>query len=219
MTKKNNILIISPHADDAEIAMGGTISKLAKKGHKITILTAIIPKENLKGDVNKYMAINRKKEQEKSTKILGVKLITLNIDPYKFTFNREFVKLFDKKVKELKPNIIFSCWEHDTHQDHKTISNIIYSVTRKNNISLFQYEPMTPGGINTNSFDGQLYVDISQNIKNKMKSIKSYKSVFGKKQNTESYYFDAIKGRAAYRGQIIGVRFAECFVVVKKLEI
>ncbi|MDC0454722.1 PIG-L family deacetylase [Candidatus Pelagibacter sp.] len=216
---KNNILIISPHADDAEIAMGGTISKLAKEGHKITILTAIFPKENLKGDVNKYMSNNRKKEQEKSIRILGAKLIALNIDPYKFTFNREFVKLFDKKVKELKPNIIFSCWEHDTHQDHKTISNVIYSVTRKNNISLFQYEPMMPGGINTNSFNGQLYVDISSHIKNKMKAIKSYKSVFGKKQNTESYYFDAIKGRAAYRGQIIGVRFAECFLVVKKLEI
>ena len=76
-----------------------------------------------------------------------------------------------------------------------------------------------PGGINTNSFNGQLYVDISKYIQIKMKAIKNYKSVFGKKQNTESYYFDAIRGRASHRGQIIGVRFAECFLVIKKLEI
>ena len=40
---KKNILIFSPHADDAEIAMGGTIAKLSKK-NKVTIITAIIPK-------------------------------------------------------------------------------------------------------------------------------------------------------------------------------
>ena len=45
MTKKLNILALSPHADDVEIAMGGTIAKYANEGHNVTILTAILPKE------------------------------------------------------------------------------------------------------------------------------------------------------------------------------
>ena len=73
-----NIVVFSPHADDAEIAIGGTISKLSKK-NKITIVTAIIPNENIFGKKNKYMIENRLKEQKKSAKILGAKLILLNI--------------------------------------------------------------------------------------------------------------------------------------------
>jgi LmbE family N-acetylglucosaminyl deacetylase len=216
---KKKILIISPHADDAEIAMGGTIAKLKKSGHRVLILTAIFPKETIKGDINKYMELNRKKEQIKSAKVLGVDLDYLDIDPYKFSFSRKYVKIFDEKINLINPDTIFSCWEHDTHQDHKIISNIIFSVTRKNNISLYQYEPMVPGGINSNSFDGQMYVDISDFIKIKLKAIKCYKSVFTKKKNTESFYFDAIKGRASFKGQTIGVRYAENFKVIKKLEI
>lgn len=217
--KKLNILVISPHADDAEIAMGGTISKLTSQNHNVTILTAILPRENLAGKVDNYMKNQRGIEQIKSSKILGAKIDVLGLDPYDFKFNRKYVKLFDEKIKKINPDIIFSCWEHDTHQDHKTISNIIYSVTRKNNVSLYMYEQMIPGGINTNTFNPQLYVDISKHINKKLKAIKCYKSVFEKKNNTESYFFDSISGRSKFKGEIIGVKYAESFIIVKQLEL
>ena len=52
MTKKLNVLALSPHADDVEIAMGGTIAKYVSDGHNVTILTAILPKENIDGNVD-----------------------------------------------------------------------------------------------------------------------------------------------------------------------
>ena len=39
------------------------------------------------------------------------------------------------------------------------------------------------------------------------------------KKNNYSKYFDSIKGRAKFRGETIGVDYAEAFVVVKKIEI
>ena len=45
MKKKLNVLVLSPHADDAELGMGGTIAKLVKQKNNVTILTAILPKE------------------------------------------------------------------------------------------------------------------------------------------------------------------------------
>ena len=45
---KKKIVVFSPHADDAEIAMGGTIAKLSKN-NQVTIVTAIIPSENILG--------------------------------------------------------------------------------------------------------------------------------------------------------------------------
>ena len=60
MKKKLNILVISPHADDAEIAMGGTIAKYANEGHNVAIITAILPNENVKGNTDIFMKKNRR---------------------------------------------------------------------------------------------------------------------------------------------------------------
>ena len=219
MKKKLHVLVLSHHADDAELGMGGTIAKLVKQKNNVTILTAILPKENLSGKVDRYMENKRYQEQLKSSKLLGAKLQTLNLDPYNFKFNREYVKIFDERIKKIRPDVIFSCWEHDTHQDHKTLANIIFSVSRKNDISLYMYEAMLPGGINTNSFNPQLFIDISKFMKTKIKSINCYKSVFHRKKNNYSNFMESITARAKFRGEMIGVKYAECFVVVKKIEL
>ena len=213
-----NIIVLSPHADDVEIAMGGTIAKYVDEGHNITIITAILPKEDLEGNTDEFMNKNRRKEQKKSANILGANLEILDLDPYDFAFNRKYIKLFDQKIKSYKPDMIFSCWEHDTHQDHKNLAKILFAVTRKNNISLNMYEAMLPGGINTYSFNPQYFINISKYIDLKIKALKAYKSVFVNKKNNYSKYFDSIVGRAKFRGEIIGVDYAEAFLIVKKVE-
>ena len=219
MKKKLNILALSPHADDVEIAMGGTIAKYVDEGHNVTIITAILPKENADGKIDDFMSKNRIEEQANSAKILGAKVDILDLDPYDFSFNRKYIKMFDEKINKHKPDLIFSCWEHDTHQDHKNLSDILFAVTRKNNISINMYEVMLPGGLNTYSFNPQYFINISEYIDVKIASIKSYKSVFEKKHNNYSRYFDSIVGRAKFRGEVIGVDYAEAFVIAKKIEI
>ena len=155
----------------------------------------------------------------KIAKILGANLEILNLDPYDFQFNRKYIKLFDQKIKGYKPDVIFCCWEHDTHQDHKNLANILLVVTRKNNVSLYMYEAMLPGGLNTYSFNPQYFVNISKYVDVKTEAIKAYKSVFEKKKNTYSKYFDSIVGRAKFRGEVIGVDYAEAFVVAKRIEL
>ena len=126
---------------------------------------------------------------------------------------------FKNMINEYKPDIIFSCWEHDTHQDHKSLAHILFAATRKNNISINLYEVMIPGGLNTYSFHPQYFVNISKYIDIKIKAIKSYKSVYDKNQSSYNQYFDTIKGRAKFRGGVIGVDYAEAFVIAKKIEI
>ena len=219
MNKKKNIIALSPHADDVEIAMGGTIAKYVDEGHNVTIITAILPKENIVGNIDDFMSKNRRKEQEEAAKILGTNLEILDLNPYDFNCNRKYIKLFDQIIQKYNPDIIFSCWEHDTHQDHKNLANILFAVTRKNNISMNMYEAMLPGGLNTHSFNPQYFVNISKYVDVKTKAIKAYKSVFEKKKNTYSKYFDSIVGRAKFRGEVIGVDYAEAFVVVKRIEL
>ena len=42
--------------------------------------------------------------------------------------------------------------------------------------------------------------------------------MFVNKKNNYSKYFDSIVGRAKFRGEIIGVDYAEAFLIVKKIE-
>lgn len=215
MKEVNNmrVLVFSPHADDAEVGMGGTINRLVREGNEVIIITAIIPCENEHGAVIKGAKEKRLKEAKNAAQILGAELIVLDIDPYDFTFNRFYCKRFDKIVREYKPDEIYMTWEHDSHQDHKTLANIMYSATRKNRCSLYMYETMLPGGITSYSFKSQLFVNISETINNKIESIKAYSSMM----NIYEQWLDAIIGRAKYRGRQVGMRFAEAFEIVKEI--
>lgn len=214
---KKNILIFAPHADDAEIGMGGTICYLINKGYRVTICTVITPIENVSGLTDDYMKRNREKEQIKSAKLLSCDVIFMNLDPYKFVYNRDNVKKFDKIIKKINPVCTFSTFFGDTHQDHQTLSKILFSSLRRNDVSLLMYESMIPGGISNYNFKPHLYVDISRYIKKKYQSIKCYKSVFGYKKNNYSNYFGTIKARARYRGGIINTKYAEAFQVIKMI--
>ena len=76
---------------------------------------------------------------------------------------------------------------------------------------------MLPGGINSKSFNPNLFIDITKHIKKKIRSLNQYKSVFNKNNNTYSNYFDSVIARAKYRGGCIGVNYAEAFQVIKQV--
>ena len=210
------ILVVSPHCDDAEIGMGGTIARYVSEGHKVTILNAIIPCEYRDGTIDEEFKVKRKQEQLEASKILGCDINFLDLNPYEFEFNRNFSKLFDSYIEEFAPNMIFSCWENDSHQDHQTISKIMSVVTRKNTCSYYMYETMIPGGIGTKAFNPQLLINVSGHIDKKLESINQYKSAFGENIGN---ILDSVKGRCRFRGEQIGVRYAESFEIVKEIKL
>ncbi len=211
--KNKKILVFSPHADDVEIAMGGTIAKLSQD-NEIVLVTCILPTENRAGDKDQQMIDNRGTEQSKSAEILGAELHLMNLDAYKFAYNREYVKLFDQLIVSHDPDVVFSCWEHDTHQDHQTLAKILYSALRKNNISYYMYESTNlPGGLGGNQFAPQVFVDISGDpLKKKIEALKQYQTYIGNA-------IESIIARSKYKGGIIGVDHAESFQDIKQLEL
>ncbi len=210
-TKK--VLAIAPHADDIEIGMGGTIARLVNNGYQVKVINCIIPCESIKGKASEEGKKIRLEESIKAAKIMNVEMEVLDLNPYTFGYTREFVKLFDKIISEFDPGHIFMTWEHDSHQDHQALAKIIYGATRKNKCSLYMYETMIPGGISSQSFQPQLFINISETIEQKRMAIDTYESVFGNNQ----YLVDAIISRANFRGSQIGVKYAEAFQIVKEI--
>ena len=208
------VLVISPHADDAEIGMCGTILKLVKEGANVKLLTAIIPCEELDGTSSSDFKEKRFNEQEKTAEALGIDLQILDLNPYEFKFDRENIKLFGNIIRKYSPNAIYSCFRYDTHQDHIILSRIIENAARKNTSSLYMYENMIPGGIPSHPFNPQYFVDISDYSQSKLEILNIYESVFSDKQEL----IGTVMARSRYRGGQIGSENAEAFQVIKQID-
>lgn len=202
------VLVIGAHADDPEISMGGTISKLVEEGHKVKLLICILPAESREGELIKDGKKDRLSFQKKAAKKLGCKLTVLDLDPYHFSFDRNLVKKIDKEIIDYKPDVIFTHWDNDTHQDHKAVAYSTFAAARKNNVTVLMYEQLTLGGISPYDFSSHVYVDISNTIDKKIESVKSYSFISEKD-------IEAVISLAKFRGNQLGVDYAECFQVCK----
>lgn len=205
------ILVIAAHSDDAEVSVGGTIAKLTQAGHEVKMLVAIIPCEDIDGIASEERGKKRRSECEESARLLGAKLEILDLDPYQMWFKRDLVKTLDGKIREFSPDVIFTHWDHDSHQDHVAIANAIFAATRRNNISLIMYEQAIHGGITPYSFKPNLFIDITDVIDLKLKSARVYQP----QELKGRQWLKAIEGVAAFRGNQIGTKYAEAFEIVK----
>ena len=112
------ILVLSPHTDDVEIAMGATIAKLVRLGHDVHVYDFCSKSKEFPEDT-------LEKEHLKAMKILC--LDGNNIGGYNFPI-REFgihrQKILDvilRLKRIVKPNVVFIPSKRDVHQDHQVI--------------------------------------------------------------------------------------------------
>ena len=208
------VLAFGAHADDVEIGMGGTVARFLEEGHDVKIVSAIVPHENIDGVPDGKDKKIRMKSALNAAEILGAEIEVLDMDPYEFTVNRHYTKIFDKIIRNYTPDEVFVNWNHDSHQDHRAMADMIFAAARKNNFSLFMYESMIPGGIVPSYFRPQLFVNVSGTIDKKIESLKAYWSI-----QLFDQVGEGIVGRSSYRGNQIGVDHAEAFEIVKKIRL
>ncbi len=220
---ERNILIISPHPDDLEIGMGGTVGKLINQGFNIISLVVTDGRRSttLSGLSEDKIAKIREKEAEKAANILGIKnLFLLGLHDVK---RREKQKEFQIKLEEIfdrfHPLEIFTTHPKiDKHPTHRTVSNLLLgtlSKRTKDNLPTPQkiccYEVWTP----FEQYDR--IEDISDYIDGKTASIEAHKSQVEYKNYTEG-----IKGLNRYRAVFqdtsgfTDIKYAEVFIELTK---
>lgn len=197
-------LVIAAHPDDIEPQMGGTIAKRIREGGKVTIVLLTQTGGNIKHI--------RNREAEVAAQILGADIIQLNYKQDDFAYNRSLVCEIDRLIEMHNPKEIFTMSNTDSHQDHKIVSNSVVSACRKNNINLFFFENVIPGGISVQENIYNYYVDITETINVKMESIKAHESQVEK---FGEGWLEAIEGRSRFRGFQMNVKYAEAFTIAK----
>jgi len=211
------ILAIAAHADDAEIACGGTLAKAVAHGHQVRLLVLTHSAfGNYDGEVRRTREQVIQEGMAAAEVLGGFEIELLDFPTKELSHGPEVVEAIERRLDAMKPDLILTHWPHDTHQDHRAAALATLSAARWYR-SIAMYEPMTPAGRSYEGFRPQLYIDISSHAEVKEASLRAHTSQvqkFGPK------WLEAIDARARVRGYEVGVSHAEAFEVVRfELEI
>ncbi len=206
--KKQKILILSPHTDDAELGAGGYISKIIEEGHEIMWIVFSSARESLPEGIP-----DNTLSQEFKSVVSSLKINNYIIYDYKVrwlhTHRQEVLESLVQARKNFEPNLVIGPSIHDYHQDHQVVAHEMIRAF-KSYCSIICYE--LPW--NNVQFDNQMFVRLEQrHIDAKIQLLQHYKSQIKLKRS----YFesDFIIGHARVKGTCIATKYAESFEVVR----
>ncbi len=132
-SKGLNILCIGAHCDDIEIGCGGTILRLIDENPILHIKWVVFASNE-----------NRKKEAEEAAQLFLEKAPSkeIIIHAYRDAFlpyeGLKIKESFEELKKGFNPDLIFTHYRDDQHQDHRLLSNFTWNTWR--NHLIFEYE-------------------------------------------------------------------------------
>lgn len=209
---KETVLVFGAHPDDCEIGMGGAIASYVQRGHRVVMVNFRVPcgcEDPCREERQK-----RRVEGERAADALGAEHFLFGLSRDEIRPSARLVGAIDKLLVEHGPTAVYTHWLGDSHPEHIATSRAVLAATRRNRCSVYMYEATLPGGITERPFRAQKFIDISETIDVKMRSLACHET------QVESYgqqWLEAIRGRAAHRGFQIGRPYAEAFEVVKEL--
>lgn len=215
------VLVVSAHPDDEILGAGGTLIRHRDQGDQIHWLIAT----NIFLDQGfSQQKINSRQDEinlvssrlKMTTHLLGYKTMTLS--------SRDLIKLVpevSKFISEIKPEIIYVLNRSDAHSDHRILFEAILACTKSFRypyikevlmyecLSETEFAPALP----EKAFIPNCYVDISNQMEEKLDLMKIYDSELGEHPFPRSER--NIRALATYRGATCGVEYAEAFQILK----
>jgi LmbE family N-acetylglucosaminyl deacetylase len=127
------ILCVGAHSDDIEIGCGGTLLRLLSEYGEAEVHWVVLGSSGQRdgealASAEKFLASAKKKS-----------IVVENFKDGFFPYRGEQVKQFFENLKEtVSPDIVFTHYRHDLHQDHRLISELTWNTYR--NHLILEYE-------------------------------------------------------------------------------
>ena len=213
-----NVLVLSSHPDDETIGMGGTINKLSKQGHKISLCVVTDGSNHKDGD--KKRSDQRRNDCKKVAKLLGISE-TIFLDYPDTRLDQisqvEINSALENVIKKVKPLIVFIPPDNDLHTDHSKVHNCALVTCRPlaNKIKqIYTYEIL---GYVKDQFQPNVYVDIEKNLSKKIAAFKMFKT----EQQDFPFHrsIKAIENLSVRRGIESGLKCAEAFKLIRRIDV
>lgn len=123
------ILAVGAHPDDIEILCAGTLLRYADAGHQIMMAVATNGEQGHVTIMPNELAAIRKTEAEASAAVAGAQLFWMGY-PDQFLFHDKATRLhFIEIIRQADPDIIITHNPNDYSQDHKTVSELIFTAS------------------------------------------------------------------------------------------
>lgn len=168
----NKVLCLSPHPDDVEYSMSGTILKHPNTKFEILTLT-------IGGDHDNTNIHPRKREVVNFWEGVGNVELKFGIGGFfKEQAEDTWINLIETKFLN-DHDAIFLTSNEDSHLEHRFLSNFGYALTRIKPISLLEY--MSPSTLR--SWQPNTFVNITDHLEEKKKRLKKFVS-----QQERSYF-------------------------------
>jgi len=181
------VLAIGAHPDDIEFGCFGTLARLSKE---TSLHLIILSAGELSGPKNR-----RLKECRQSANVLGAKFTCLDYPDGNIPVNVEIIDKLRFYVRKIAPQIVFTLYPNDTHQDHRNASKVAISSCLNVNELMFYEGPSTEMDFHPNVF-----YDITDYFNLKEKGLNCHKT-----QKKKPYLnLAAIRGLARYRAYQCG---------------
>jgi LmbE family N-acetylglucosaminyl deacetylase len=127
------VLCLGAHSDDLEIGCGGTLRRTIQE----------IPRVEIRWHVFSASG-QRRCEAERSAKefLRGGKDAQIHIGDFRESYFPEqwaaIKDVFETTKREFEPDVIFTHWRDDRHQDHRVLSDLAWNTFR--NHTILEYE-------------------------------------------------------------------------------
>ena len=131
--KRPKILCLGAHPDDIEIGCGGTILRIIKEIPEVQFYWVVFS-----GDLERAEEAKKSAElflKDVASKVTNFKDFRESYFPF---VGAEIKDFFEEMKRDLFPDIIFTHYADDAHQDHRLLSSLTWNTFRNNFI--LEYE-------------------------------------------------------------------------------
>jgi LmbE family N-acetylglucosaminyl deacetylase len=197
------VLAIGAHPDDVEYGCGGALVRHVQQGDEVYHL--VMTDGECGGD-----ATTRRQEQLDAARIVGVREVFFAGYPdTRFECNRESIMRIEAWVRQVGPDLVYTHFGEDTHQDHRQVSLAAVPAARSVPSLLF-FE-----GLSAQDFSPTVFVDIGRVIHQKLAALEAHGSQVQRTNIQSLSILDIARSAAHFRGIQGRVTYAEGFVALR----
>jgi len=132
LERARRILCLGAHSDDIEIGCGGTLLTLGQRHPGLEILWVVFSGEG---------ARTREARQSATRFLESFAVRKVVVKPFKgsfFPYQGVAIKKYFEELKSFEPDLVFTHYRDDRHQDHRVLSDLAWNTFRDH--AILEYE-------------------------------------------------------------------------------
>ncbi|MBU2552114.1 MAG: bacillithiol biosynthesis deacetylase BshB1 [Proteobacteria bacterium] len=214
-----DLLVFSPHPDDAELGCGGSILRAVEAGLTVDLADMTSGEGATRGGTEE-----RQREREAAARMLGLReRLCLNLPDTRLGAEASHRLSLISLIRRARPQVVLAPYWEDRHPDHEAAGRLVREACFYAGVaSVGQGEPFRPGWVYHymihRPFQPSFVMDISPVWKKKIEVLEAYATQFTEAEPAGNptalsgpAFMRAHQARCMHFGAMIGVEYGEPF--------